>query len=338
MEYPKISIICPVYQGERYLEQSIRSVLEQNYPNLEYIIIDGGSQDRTVEIIQDYASQLAYWVSEPDHGQSHAINKGLVKASGEIVNWLNADDYYAPNCLHTVARYFQEKPIWMYGGISRLIDAEGNFIRYSPGTDIYPNNLAKTLGWARIDQPETFFHKKALAKMGALREDLHYIMDRDWWIKYLLHFGLESSYRSQDVLVNFRIHPGSKTGSELGQFNRERNLYFQGIAQELGISLHKDWENEAILPTDEFAKWPDHPELGMETIHYFLWQLAEEAYARGDWDICHFWLKKIDKNLLAKEDQEKVRRLQFRNQYLPQGMVQTFRKWKAWWRPKSQSK
>ena len=109
MKYPKITIITPSFNQGNYLEQTIDSVLSQNYSNLEYIIIDGGSADNSVDIIKKYEKHLAYWVSEKDKGQTNAINKGLKIATGDIVNWLNSDDYYEPDALHKVADAFDEK-------------------------------------------------------------------------------------------------------------------------------------------------------------------------------------------------------------------------------------
>lgn len=109
-ELPKISIVTPSFNQGKYLEKTILSVLEQDYPNLEYIIIDGGSTDNSVEIIKKYEKHLAYWVSEPDRGQSHAINKGFGHATGEILGWLNSDDYYAPGAPQAIAEAFLANP------------------------------------------------------------------------------------------------------------------------------------------------------------------------------------------------------------------------------------
>jgi glycosyltransferase involved in cell wall biosynthesis len=108
--YPKISIVTPSFNQGRFIEKTILSVIEQDYPNLEYIIIDGGSTDESVEVIKKYDQHLAYWVSEPDRGQSHAINKGFERATGEIFGWLNSDDWYHPGALKAVAEAFAANP------------------------------------------------------------------------------------------------------------------------------------------------------------------------------------------------------------------------------------
>jgi glycosyltransferase involved in cell wall biosynthesis len=108
----KFSIVTPSYNQGQYLEKAILSVIEQDYPNLEYIIIDGGSTDNSLEIIKKYEKHLAYWVSEKDRGQSHAINKGFERASGDLFGWLNSDDYFAPDALKTVAEVYHTSQKW----------------------------------------------------------------------------------------------------------------------------------------------------------------------------------------------------------------------------------
>src|SRR5688572_2633651 len=146
-KYPKISIITPSYNQGEYIEKTILSVLEQNYPNLEYIIIDGGSTDNSTEIIRKYADRITYWISEPDKGQSDAINKGLKLATGDIVNWLNSDDYYEPGALFKVAEAFNNPEVNVFAGRSHLFTGVDTIVYDSQGTDIYPENLAKTIGW-----------------------------------------------------------------------------------------------------------------------------------------------------------------------------------------------
>jgi glycosyltransferase involved in cell wall biosynthesis len=196
--FPLISIITPSYNQGEYIEQTICSVLEQGYPNLEYIIVDGGSTDSSVEIIKKYEQHLAWWVSEKDKGQSNAINKGIQRSNGEIINWLNSDDYYMPGALHHVAQQFTDPEINCYCGYSRVFSETSE--KCSSGTDVYPGNLPKTIGWARIDQPETFFRKSVWDKIGLLNETFHYVMDKEFWIRYLFAFGLNGIKKDREVV------------------------------------------------------------------------------------------------------------------------------------------
>src|ERR1035437_4288596 len=124
--YPKISVITPSFNQGKYLESTIKSVLEQDYPNLEYIVIDGGSEDNSVEIIKKYEKHLAYWESVKDKGQSHAINKGFAIATGEILAWLNSDDTYEQNAIYNIAEWFRKYPEldFIYGDVN-IIDEKG---------------------------------------------------------------------------------------------------------------------------------------------------------------------------------------------------------------------
>ena len=161
-QYPRITIITPSYNQGQFIEETIQSVLNQGYPNLEYIIIDGGSTDQTVEIIKRYAAQIAYWVSEPDRGQTHAINKGLAQATGEILAYLNSDDYYLPGALHAVAKYFGCNPqVDLLHGCCRYVNEQGEPIGEQCGNI---QSLAEILDlwgtwWKRRQfvQPEVFW-------------------------------------------------------------------------------------------------------------------------------------------------------------------------------------
>jgi glycosyltransferase involved in cell wall biosynthesis len=180
---PKITVITPSYNQENYIEQTILSVLKQNYPNLEYFIIDGGSTDNSVNIIKKYSNQITWWISEKDNGQSHAINKGLQRASGDFVVWLNSDDTFEPKALRLIGDIAAAHPdAGLIIGNGSIIDKEGRYIRrYSKTTAFDYNILLK--GSNYILQPSTFINKSVLEKEGTLDESLHYAMDLDYWLR-----------------------------------------------------------------------------------------------------------------------------------------------------------
>ena len=320
---PKITIITPTYNQGQYIEQTIESVLEQGYPNLEYMIFDGGSEDNTIEIIKKYGKHLSFWVSEPDKGQSDAINKGLQQATGDVVNWLNSDDYYEPNCLQTVAECFLDEQVNVVCGRSNLFKEDGKIVQESAGTDVYPNNLAKTIGWARIDQPETFFRKTAIDKMGLLEPSFHYVMDKEWWIRYLLLFGLDNIREVEGKLVNFRLHEASKTMSQQDLFSIETISIYYNIAQLLGedkiaaILKEKHQVKETLrlnVATDLLIK---NKRTLVEALHYQLLYQADYYYSINQRDIAKKLISAIDKNQLQRVDQKHFSKVKFRNQFLP---------------------
>ena len=154
--WPKITIITPSFNQGQYIEQTIRSVLLQSYTNLEYIVIDGGSTDNTIEIIEKYSDFITYWVSEKDNGQSHAINKGLKQATGDVFNWLNSDDYYLPNALLTVGKYFaQNNQLEVLCGCEIHLLQNGDLTQPTHGTTILPT-LEATITLGNCNQPPTF--------------------------------------------------------------------------------------------------------------------------------------------------------------------------------------
>lgn len=315
---PKISIITPSYNQGQFIEQTICSVLDQNYPHLEYIINDGGSSDETVSIIKKYEQGITSWTSEKDNGQSDAINKGFRAASGEIINWLNSDDYYQAGALPHVALQFEDLSISCYGGCSNIFGGEREYV--SQGTDVYAGNLAKTIGWARIDQPETFFRKTCIDEIGCLNECLHMVMDKDLWIRYLCRYGLDGIKKDKQVLVNFRHHDNSKTISLKEQFDQETQNLFYTYACQLDMpEVVKKFElSGAIqqLPLKYFPEGLAATEW-LKVFNYFFLYKALAAYAVNDYKQAAAAFKCVDKNLLLPEDKKEMQKVQARMNYLP---------------------
>jgi glycosyltransferase involved in cell wall biosynthesis len=181
--YPKITIVTPSYNQAGYLEATILSVLEQDYPDIEYMIFDGGSTDGSVEIIKRYADRLTYWESGKDRGQSHAINKGLVRAKGVWAMWLNSDDRLAPGALRTMMDAVRNvSDAVMVTGASDC-DEEGYMFRLAVAREVTHERYAENL--IGIAQHATLFRMDVFRRVGGLDEQLHYVMDVDLWLRIL---------------------------------------------------------------------------------------------------------------------------------------------------------
>ena len=204
MNKKKISIITPSFNQGAFIEQTIKSVLNQNYPNLEYIIIDGGSSDNTVDIIKKYEKHLKYWVSEPDRGQSHALNKGFKKATGDIIAWINSDDYYLSDTLKQISELFKQNPDIdiIYGDVINFSETKENYFKVK---EFEPLDFLSRIS---IHQPGVFWRRKLLDKAGLLDESLHYAMDYDLWMRLFFNY---KSLKINKPFAKFRMHPNSKT-------------------------------------------------------------------------------------------------------------------------------
>jgi glycosyltransferase involved in cell wall biosynthesis len=178
---PKITVVTPSYQQAEYLEQTIQSVISQNIEGLEYIITDGGSKDGSVDIIRKYEPYLAWWVSEKDNGQAEAVNKGLQHASGEIIAWINSDDYFLPGTLAFVLDYFETHPeIGLIFGDLLAVDENGatiNLIRYSDW------GLQDLMRFEIVGQPSIFFRRSVLERSGLMDVSFDLLMDHQFWLK-----------------------------------------------------------------------------------------------------------------------------------------------------------
>ena len=217
--WPKVSIVTPSYNQGRFVEESIRSVLLQGYPDLEYIIFDGGSTDNSVEIIKKYEPWLAYWVSEPDNGQSHAINKGLEKSTGQLFNWQNADDVLTVNSLSTAATAISECPEASYvHGYSIVIDIQSNILFYNYNDDLFKLFKGKTgfaldLDWSIANlkagcQPGCLMDRELVTDLGGVDESNVFIMDLDICLRLAL---VRPPCYVDYPVVCFRKHPESKS-------------------------------------------------------------------------------------------------------------------------------
>ncbi len=214
---PLISVITPSFNQGRFIEQTIRSVLEQDYAKIEYWVIDGGSTDETLAILRCYETDPRLkWISEPDRGQSHAINKGLARATGHLFVWLNSDDVLNHGALRQVARAWRpDEPAVIYGA-ARLIDEEGRDLGVFPG--LASNmTIARLLRPARYNlaQPATFAPTALVRELGGVDESLHFSMDLDLWIR--LAQRITFRFVGQN-LACFRLHTRSKTSSTAHKF------------------------------------------------------------------------------------------------------------------------
>lgn len=211
LSWPKISIVTPSFNQGVYLEKTIRSVLLQGYPNLEYLIIDGGSSDQSVDVIRKYESWVDFWVSEEDRGQSHAINKGLEKSSGELMGWLNSDDYYLPGALFKVAMAYLEDPsVGAIYGQGHIVDGSGA-IEYTPKLACVTRE--SLFGWCfgnDFMQPSCLFTRKAWETSGPIDESLNFALDVEYWIRIAGKFKFKAI---EDVLSISLSHPLAKTTS-----------------------------------------------------------------------------------------------------------------------------
>ncbi len=240
---PKISVVTPSFNQGKYIKDTIDSVLSQNYPNLEYIVMDGGSTDGTVDILKSYGKKLK-WESKKDRGQTHAINKGLNLATGEVLAYLNSDDIYLPGALQRVGEYYaQTKADWITGdcltigedgSLSKnnwLISGYKRFLMflYSP--------LTLRIADSMLPQPSTFWSRRAWERVGDFKEEYHYVMDYDYWLRMSKYF------RPHDLKValsGFRFQDNSKSQTGRVKLMAEGMIALKkNGANNLELFLHK---------------------------------------------------------------------------------------------------
>lgn len=239
---PLVSIITPSYNQAAYISQTLTSVLEQSYQNIESIVMDGGSTDGTIRILRLFGPRC-HWVSQHDGGQSAAINAGLAKCSGDIIAYLNSDDYYLPGTLKTIVRLFEQHPEknWIVGDCL-IVDENGHEI-HSMIRRFKKLIRAHYRPWMLgvinpIPQPAVFLRASAIEAVGVFSESLQYTMDYDYWVRFQARWG--TPLFSPKPLAAFRIHAHSKgTQNYEKQFAEELNVSERYFSNPLVHSLHK---------------------------------------------------------------------------------------------------
>lgn len=211
-----VSIVTPSFNQASYLEQTFQSVLDQDYTDIEYLVIDGGSTDGSTDIIKKYASRLAYWVSEKDSGQGDAINKGMARAKGEIVAWLNSDDYYLPGAVTAAVKAFEQHPdaVLVYADML-AVDEHGqtfNTLRYRQFT------LEDLLSFQIIGQPAVFMRRDAFERAGGLDTTYHFLLDHHLWLRIAC---LGKILHVPQIWAAARYHPAAKNRAQAAAFGQE---------------------------------------------------------------------------------------------------------------------
>ena len=250
---PLISIVIPSFNQGKYIEQTIVSIIEQSYKKVEIIIIDAASTDETVAVIKKYEQYISYWVSEADRGQSHAINKGLEKCTGEVFNWINSDDYLEPGALQNIATLFGENnDLQVVCGFTRCFFDEDNSTSHEYRMGVKPT-VAETISLVEMNQPGSFYRTNIVKEFGGVNESLRYVFDDELWFRFLCKYGIENICLNDKRFAHFRLHGSSKSvGEGFTLFGKEINALYIDILTNAKAPI---WLLDCMKETEPSAKY-----------------------------------------------------------------------------------
>jgi glycosyltransferase involved in cell wall biosynthesis len=232
---PRISLVTPTYQQAATLRETIESVLTQDYRDFELWVLDAGSRDGTVDILREYEKDPRFhWISEPDKGQSDAINKGLARCTGEIFNWINSDDYFEPGALARVAEAFDKNPrAEIVSGLTaefrEPVREEFNRVRLEMRA-----SAEATIVVGVFCQPSTFWRTEIFRALGGCDLSLHFAMDWDLWVRYLARYGQKNVVLLDDLLAQYRHHPAAKTVTGSAEIYDAAKVIFHNLHLTIG--------------------------------------------------------------------------------------------------------
>ena len=320
MHIPRVTIVTPSFNQGRYLEETVCSILDQKYPNLEYFIVDGGSTDNSINIIKKYEKYIDFWVSEKDGGQSSAINKGFSRATGDFVSWINSDDMLEPGILSKISTYFEKNDVGLIFGKSISF---GDGVAEKTSACDFDELCAKTLACVAFPQPASFFRRKVLEEQGFLDESLHFGMDYDFFVRIALNYEIRPV---NEIVSRNRYHPESKSISNTFNFALDWAKVFSRLLRsfEFTAELISDLKDLQIYHdgNDRYEVGLNFQRSDIERAHiYFLQEQAQLYYGAYKMPEARRIVKRIKALDSDLYDRYQLDEIYIRSTYIPVFMI-----------------
>lgn len=316
---PKISIVTPSYNQGHFLEETICSIIDQKYPNLEYIVIDGGSTDNSVDIIKKYSKHITYWVSEPDRGQSHAINKGLSVCSGVLFNWINSDDLLEPNALHRIAKLYTENPesLWFIGNL-RVINGNNQSVANNINIEKFLKGSYRNLP---VRQQSNFLKTQWLRDVGGVNEKLNYTMDAELLFKLIIQNEFKKIASTKDILGVYRVQPDSKGSTKIWDFVDELYMMYFKIAKRVNNnkaefffeSMIKNVTKKTLYDINTYTF---NKECAIKLLNYQIGNWIDYYYCNKEYEVLRKFFKILDLNKLILSDRIYYAKIQLKSLFI----------------------